>query len=92
MSYSICIKCERMVSLYQKYCESCVKKYNLPQDENWHKTHWFKNWDVERKEEFDKDLSRGKPYFEKELTPGEQIHPTGLKKWLKEKEKKRNQK
>jgi len=26
-----------MVGMYEKYCRDCVKKYNLKQDEDWHK-------------------------------------------------------
>ena len=27
MSYSVCINCERMVPMYEKYCSACLKKY-----------------------------------------------------------------
>ena len=58
MSYSQCIKCESMVSGYEKYCSDCVEKYGVKQDENWHKNHWFKDWDKDRKIEFENDLTK----------------------------------
>lgn len=33
MSYSICLSCREMVPLYEKFCDRCLKKYNLIQDE-----------------------------------------------------------
>ena len=27
MSYSVCINCERMVPMYEKYCMDCLMKY-----------------------------------------------------------------
>lgn len=35
MSYSICFKCEKMVSRYEKYCVECSKYYH--QDEEYWK-------------------------------------------------------
>ena len=52
MSYSTCIKCSIMVSLYEKYCPTCVNLYNLKQDENWHKNPF--SYD-NKEEEFEKD-------------------------------------
>ena len=37
MSYSTCINCRTMVSMYEKYCTKCEKKYNLTNDPNWGK-------------------------------------------------------
>ena len=37
MSYSVCIKCQTMVSAYEKYCPGCVDKYGVQQDETFHK-------------------------------------------------------
>ena len=55
MSASLCIKCEKMVSLYEKYCQDCVNRYGVVQDTEWHKT--YHNWD-EREKEFEKDLPK----------------------------------
>lgn len=57
MSFSVCIKCESMVSGYQKYCNACVERYGVRQDESWHKKHSFDNWDAGRKAEFEKDVA-----------------------------------
>lgn len=38
MSCSTCIKCDKMVFFYEKYCDECITKYKLKQDENWHKS------------------------------------------------------
>lgn len=48
MSYSSCIKCSSMVNSYEKYCDDCVEKYNLKQDETWHKRpeNWHGKIDV----------------------------------------------
>lgn len=35
MSYSSCIICGTMVSYYEKYCDKCLTKHHLKQDENW---------------------------------------------------------
>lgn len=56
MSCSWRLRCESTVSAYQKYCPSCVAKYGVAQDENWHKNHWFDDWDTQRLAEFQKDL------------------------------------
>jgi hypothetical protein len=61
VSVSLCIKCEAWVGAYEKYCPTCVNKYGVAQDETWHKNHWFQNWDVERKAEFEKDLQSAQP-------------------------------
>ena len=37
MSFSVCIKCRQMVPQYEKYCNWCVKKYGVQQDETFHK-------------------------------------------------------
>lgn len=60
MSCSYCLNCERIVPSYEKYCRYCLQKYNLPQDENWHKNHRFKNWNQERLEEVGKDIEKVK--------------------------------
>jgi hypothetical protein len=39
MSYSVCIACRQMVGCYQKYCEPCVKKLGVAQDELFHKSY-----------------------------------------------------
>ncbi len=58
MSYSVCIKCKEMVSMYEKYCHSCVDKHNLSskQDVNFHRTHRFENYQEETKKIVEKDL------------------------------------
>ncbi len=38
MSYSVCINCREMVPAYEKYCERCLRRYRLPQDELFHRT------------------------------------------------------
>ena len=58
MSFSVCIKCERMVSMYEKYCDECIHLFGLQQDEDFHKRVILNNWDKQRKEEFEKDLQR----------------------------------
>lgn len=60
MSYSTCLNCEKMVSQYEKYCYRCIQKYNLKQDEDWHKNHHFQDWETERFEEVSKDLEEAK--------------------------------
>ncbi len=60
MSYSMCLNCERMVEGYEKYCDDCIEKFGLPRDDNWHKNHWFDDWDKERKEEVEKDIKEAK--------------------------------
>lgn len=30
MSYSVCVNCQDMVSMYEKYCPKCIKAYGLP--------------------------------------------------------------
>ena len=57
MSYSVCIKCEEAVLQYEKYCKACVEKYGVAQDIDWHKNNSFANWDVDRKKEFQKDVT-----------------------------------
>ena len=38
MSYSVCVKCQRMVPLYEKYCELCLlADPQLKQDLNYWK-------------------------------------------------------
>lgn len=32
MSFSACMKCQEMVSAYEKHCDDCEKKYNLKND------------------------------------------------------------
>lgn len=61
MSASQCIKCERVVSMYQKYCPECVAAYGVQQDDSWHKNHWFVDWNTERLAEFERDLAAAKP-------------------------------
>ena len=58
MSYSLCIKCEKMVHAYAKYCFSCVTMYGVTQDVNWHKNNRFDNWHEDRKKEFEKDSKK----------------------------------
>ena len=57
MSASQCIKCERIAGGYEKYCDDCVKRYGVKQDETFYKSHWFNDWEAERKAEFEKDLA-----------------------------------
>ena len=49
MSYSICIKCDAMVSSYQKYCDTCVRPHSLRQDETWHnrRENWYGEYNSE---------------------------------------------
>jgi hypothetical protein len=60
MSASFCIKCEKMVGGYEKYCDDCVKKYGVKQDRMWHKTYYFTDWNTERAAEFAKDAQSTK--------------------------------
>jgi hypothetical protein len=57
MSCSQCIKCEAMVSGYQKYCDNCVRKYGVQQDEMFHKTFVWVDWNIQRDGEFEKDMA-----------------------------------
>jgi hypothetical protein len=80
MSASQCIKCERIVGGYEKYCDNCVKTYGVKQDEVFHKNHWFNDWETERKMEFEKDLAavpaaRPIPAPQLRKTIGEQLLP-----------------
>ena len=43
--------------MYEKYCSDCIKKYGVTQDLSFHKRVMFDDWDVERKQEFKKDLA-----------------------------------
>jgi len=43
-----------MVGYYEKYCSACVQKFNLKQDENWHKK-FHENLDIEKEIENDKN-------------------------------------
>jgi len=61
MSASQCIKCEKIVSMYEKYCPECVATYGVQQDDYWHKNHWFNDWDSERLAEFERDLAAASP-------------------------------
>ena len=56
MSASQCVKCERWVGGYEKYCEECIKTYGVKQDGSFWKTHSFVDWEAERKLEFAKDM------------------------------------
>jgi len=60
MSFSQCIKCKSMVYAYEKYCNSCVEKYGVKQDEDWDKVKHFDDWEKERHAEFEKDLKNAK--------------------------------
>lgn len=55
-----CIKCEKEVSGSQKYCDQCVNLFELheEQDVNWHDNNKFENWDIERHQEFAKDMDK----------------------------------
>ena len=55
MSYSICINCDKMVPNYEKYCQPCILKYNLNQDNNWHRVYHKK---INVFEEIEKDKRR----------------------------------
>ena len=57
MSVSLCIKCEQMVFLYEKYCQSCVDEYGVAQDSGWHRSYHVWN---DRKNEFERDLLKAK--------------------------------
>lgn len=39
MSYSVCLRCEKAVRQYEKYCDECAREYR--QDENFWKTHGY---------------------------------------------------
>lgn len=58
MSYSICLKCKKMVSWYDKYCSDCQEKFGLPNLPEWQKDNFvhedFDNW---AKKETEKDLT-----------------------------------
>jgi len=53
MSYSICVSCKNMVPCYEKYCATCVRKYGVKQDEEFHKRHCLPIEDFAK--EFEKD-------------------------------------
>lgn len=55
-----------MVGGYEKYCNDCINKFGVKQDENfWRDWHWVKNWEEERKAEFEKDLKGCSPQVSK---------------------------
>lgn len=60
MSYSICLKCKKMVGWYDKYCSDCQKEFGLPNLPDWQKKNFvhedFDNW---AKKEVEKDLKKG---------------------------------
>lgn len=40
MSYSVCINCEQMVPMYEKYCGACLKRNpSFMQDSNFWRTY-----------------------------------------------------
>ena len=45
-----------MVGSYEKYCDDCVRDFGVKQDINWHKDHYFADWE-KRKEEFENDIA-----------------------------------
>jgi hypothetical protein len=55
MSFSECIKCGKMVSSYQKYCDACVTAHGVRQDETFHQHFKFKDYAAECEAEFAKD-------------------------------------
>jgi hypothetical protein len=57
MSASQCIKCERIVGGYEKYCEECIKQYGVKEDETFHQYFRFLNWERDRQLEFTKDMA-----------------------------------
>ena len=80
MSYSRCIKCDAMVSGYQKYCPDCVKRYGVEQDETFHKRTGYLD-EAGYKAEFEKDLARARydrgPIKQHKMIPArkEQLSP-----------------
>jgi len=42
MSYSVCINCEKMVPVYEKYCTACLKRYpHLKQVEDFWRNYYY---------------------------------------------------
>jgi len=58
VSYSVCINCEQMVPMYEKYCRACLKKYpHLNQvDDFWR--HYVYTWEA-AKELAKKEIAEG---------------------------------
>jgi len=61
MSYSVCLKCGKMVGWYDKYCPVCQKKFGLPDIRDWQKNNHpdisdnYKKW---AKKEVKKDFAQ----------------------------------
>lgn len=47
MSYSVCVVCKRMVSMYEKLCGECAERFPGEQDMGYHKTHSYAEADME---------------------------------------------
>jgi hypothetical protein len=56
VSASQCIKCEKIVGGYEKYCEDCIRTYGVMQDRYYWRTRGFNEWQ-NNKAEFEKDLA-----------------------------------
>lgn len=59
MSYSVCLKCKKMVPWYDKYCSACQEKFGLPDLPDWQRfnsTH--ENFDEWAKREVERDLKK----------------------------------
>lgn len=57
MSYSVCLKCKKMVPGYDKYCLDCQKKFELPNLSDWQKENFtHENFDAWARREVEKDL------------------------------------
>lgn len=57
MSFSICLKCRKMVPWYDKYCLDCQDTFGLPNRPNWQKDNFtHENFDAWAKREVEKDL------------------------------------
>ena len=54
MSASKCIKCKKMVFIYEKYCDECLGKWNLFQDRDFWKHP--ESYELDPDDEFENDL------------------------------------
>lgn len=59
MSYSICLKCMKMVGWYDKYCSGCREIFGLPDLPNWQRENFtYEDFDAWAKKEVEKDMAK----------------------------------
>jgi hypothetical protein len=72
MSASLCIKCEKTVSGYEKYCPDCLDTYGVKQDVDFWQTRGFGTWQ-KRESVFQSDLAAVPADYKKPKAPSRHI-------------------